>query len=48
MNKIECENLAEKISKIHVLIFLVTVSAMILIFTYSPLKIYSAIWLASL
>ncbi|MEK6918907.1 MAG: DUF2784 family protein [Nanoarchaeota archaeon] len=46
MKKSDYESLAEKISIIHIFIFVVTISAMVLIFFYKPLIIYSAFWLA--
>jgi len=47
MKKRDYEKLADEISVLHVLITVISISAMVLIF-YQPLKIYSAVWLASL
>jgi hypothetical protein len=48
MKKRDMEFLAEEINIVHIVIFFISIAAMVLIFVYEPLKIYSAIWLASL
>ena len=48
MKRSEYKSLANKIESIHILIFFVTVAAMVTIFVSEPLKIYSAVWLAGL
>lgn len=48
MKKRELKVLAEEINIFHIIIAIVTICAMILLFAYEPLRVYSAIWLMSI
>ena len=48
MKKGEYKSLANKIEFLHILIFLISVTAMVTIFSSKSLRIYSAIWLIGL
>lgn len=48
MKKSEYKSLANKIEFAHILIFFVTITAMVTIFASELLRIYSAIWLSGL